>query len=46
MRYYEAGSRIAATPDAVWSVLTDGTSWSQWDLASMELTGGSRPERQ
>lgn len=31
MRYYEATSRIAASPDAVWAVLTDGAAWSQWD---------------
>jgi hypothetical protein len=31
MRYYEAASNIAASPEAVWAVLTDGSTWSSWD---------------
>src|SRR5215469_1269339 len=31
MRYYEATSTIAASPEAVWAVLSDGTSWPSWD---------------
>jgi hypothetical protein len=31
MRYYEATSTIAAAPDAVWAVLSDGTGWAAWD---------------
>jgi hypothetical protein len=31
MRYYEATSAIAGSPDAVWSVLADGASWPSWD---------------
>ena len=31
MRYYEATSTIAASPQAVWAVLSDGASWPSWD---------------
>ena len=31
MRYYEATSAIAASPEAVWAVLSDGASWPSWD---------------
>lgn len=31
MRYYEATSTIAASPEAVWAVLSDGASWASWD---------------
>jgi hypothetical protein len=31
MRYYEATSTIAARPEAVWAVLSDGASWPGWD---------------
>jgi uncharacterized protein YndB with AHSA1/START domain len=31
MRYYEATSVIAARPEAVWTVLSDGAGWPAWD---------------
>ena len=31
MRYYEATSTIVASPEAVWTVLTDGATWPKWD---------------
>jgi hypothetical protein len=31
MRFYEATSMIAASPEAVWAVLTDGAGWPGWD---------------
>jgi carbon monoxide dehydrogenase subunit G len=27
MRYYESTSTIAASPEAVWGVLSDGAAW-------------------
>src|SRR3712207_5407756 len=31
MKTYEAGARIDAPPEAVWSVLVDGVGYSDWD---------------
>jgi hypothetical protein len=31
MRYYEATSAIAASPQTVWAVLSDGAGWPSWD---------------
>ena len=31
MRHYEATSTIAASPEAVWAVLSDAASWPSWD---------------
>jgi len=31
MRYYEATSTIAASPEAVWAVLSDGAGWPGWE---------------
>jgi hypothetical protein len=31
VRYYEATSAIAASPEAVWAVLIDGANWASWD---------------
>jgi uncharacterized protein YndB with AHSA1/START domain len=31
MKYYEAESAIAASPEDVWSVLSDGDMWASWD---------------
>jgi hypothetical protein len=31
MRFYEATSTIAASPEAVWAVLSDGAGWPAWD---------------
>jgi uncharacterized protein YndB with AHSA1/START domain len=39
MRFYEAGSRIAASPDAVWSVLVDGGTWPRWDSGVERVDG-------
>jgi uncharacterized protein YndB with AHSA1/START domain len=30
MRAYEAGTVISATPDRIWSILTDAPGWSTW----------------
>jgi hypothetical protein len=31
VRFYEAASDIAASPESVWAVLVDGAAWSSWD---------------
>lgn len=39
MRYYEATSTIAASPEAAWAVLGDGTSWPERDPGVDALEG-------
>ena len=43
MKYYEASSTIAAGPDDVWKVLTDGASWSSWDSGVTGVEGRLAP---
>jgi hypothetical protein len=43
MRYYEATSTIAASPDAVWSVLADGATWPSWDSGVDAVEGSIEP---
>jgi len=38
-RSYEASSHIRATPDQVWPVLTDVTSWPTWDSGVDRVEG-------
>jgi hypothetical protein len=39
MRYYEATSEIDASPEAVWAVLSDGTTWPSWDSGVEAVEG-------
>jgi Uncharacterized conserved protein len=39
MRSYEASSLIAATPERVWSVLTDAAAWPTWDSGVAKVDG-------
>ena len=39
MRFYEATSTIAASPEAVWAVLSDGQSWPSWDSGVEAVEG-------
>ena len=39
MRYYEATSMIAASPEAVWAVLSDGSNWPSWDSGVEAVEG-------
>jgi hypothetical protein len=39
MRYYEASSAIAASPEAVWAVLSDGAGWPGWDSGVEAVEG-------
>jgi len=42
-RKYEASSVIAATPEAIWTVLVDGTGWTDWDSAVVRFEGTVAP---
>jgi uncharacterized protein YndB with AHSA1/START domain len=39
MRSYEANSFIEATPEQVWSVLTDTAAWPDWDSGITKVDG-------
>ena len=39
MKAYEATATIAAAPEAVWKVLLDGQSYTQWDSGVIRLEG-------
>ena len=43
MKSYEASSTIAATPDAIWAILTDGASYSRWDSGVERVEGRIAP---
>jgi uncharacterized protein YndB with AHSA1/START domain len=43
MRYYEASSTIASSPEAVWAVLTDGAGWPSWDSGVDRVDGQIAP---
>ena len=43
MRFYEATSRIAGDPEAVWSVLADGDAWPTWNSGVTAVEGQIEP---
>lgn len=43
MRYYEAASQIAASPEKVWAVLSDRASWAAWDSGVDTVQGRIAP---
>jgi uncharacterized protein YndB with AHSA1/START domain len=43
VKHYESTSRIAAAPDAVWSVLADGAGWSSWNSGVAGVDGRLAP---
>ena len=43
MRAYEAGTVINATPDRVWSILTDAPGWSNWESGIDKVDGRIAP---
>jgi len=43
VKYYEAGSTIRATPDAIWEILTDAASYATWDNGVVRVEGRIAP---
>jgi uncharacterized protein YndB with AHSA1/START domain len=43
MRYYEASSMIASSPEAVWAGLTDGAALPSWDSGADRADGQISP---
>ena len=43
MRFYEASSSIAASPEAVWAALSNGAGWSSWDSGVDGVEGRIAP---
>lgn len=43
MKFYEASSDIQASPDAIWTILTDAPSYSQWDSGVVSVEGRIAP---
>lgn len=43
MKHYEASSTIKATPDAIWSILTDAPSYASWDSGVVRVEGRIAP---
>jgi len=42
-RTYEASSVIEASPSAIWDVLVDAPSWTEWDSAVVRVDGTIAP---
>src|SRR3989440_3792343 len=40
MKAYDASATIQASPDAIWSILTDGSGYTRWD-SGVERVGGT-----
>jgi hypothetical protein len=43
VKSYEASSTIAAKPDVIWGILTDGTNYSSWDSGVERVEGRIAP---
>jgi hypothetical protein len=39
MKAYEATSSIAASPDAIWAIITDGAKIADWDSGVIRIDG-------
>ena len=44
MRYYESTSLIEASPEAIWEVLTDASSYPEWDSGVARVEGRIAPQ--
>jgi hypothetical protein len=43
MKYFEASSTISAAPDRIWSILTDGAHYPDWDSGVVKVDGTIAP---
>jgi hypothetical protein len=43
LRFYEAGSTITASPDAIWAILTDAPGYAEWDSGVVGVEGTIAP---
>lgn len=43
MKAYAANTTIAATPDAIWKILTDAPSYPEWDPGTIRIEGRIGP---
>jgi len=43
MKSYEAAASIAASPDAIWRILTDAPEYSAWDSGVVKVDGRIAP---
>jgi hypothetical protein len=43
MKFYEASSTIAAAPEAIWAILTDGGAYADWDSGVQRVEGKIAP---
>ena len=43
MKSYEATSTIAASPDAIWAILTDAPKYAEWDSGVERVEGRIAP---
>jgi hypothetical protein len=43
VKHYEATSTIAASPDAIWAILTDAPNYSAWDSGVERVEGRIAP---
>ncbi|AKJ00359.1 uncharacterized protein YndB with AHSA1/START domain [Archangium gephyra] len=43
MKEYKASTLIRASPEKIWTILTDGASWPQWDPSCEKIEGRIAP---
>jgi hypothetical protein len=43
MKFYEASATIAASPEAVWAILTDAPGYAEWDSGVQRVEGRIAP---
>ena len=43
MKSYDASATIQASPDAIWTILTDAARYSQWDSGVVRVEGRIAP---